>query len=308
MGAYRAHAAFIVQPYDGAKVSTPTPTFLVWLDGNELNAEVEISSSADHSDYGFTSDTSFCFPTTPFTEAHKFTCNAAIPLSPGTYYWLMTYEVYECQSVDYGFGPVPICGYNFHVSGPFAFTVGPAGSGLPLLGGPQPTESRNDPFYTQVADRITNGKTQAVDCWVGADWDNITADHGIPPGYVELGFVDTLLSPQEVELSPEVCANLDQLHYALPKPPASLAMATAVDTLAHESIHTFGVTDEATTECYAGQFIVSVAVQLGSTPKYARRLATLWWGNYRNEPDGYWSADCHNGGTLDLNKRTKVWP
>ncbi|MBX5474126.1 MAG: hypothetical protein IRZ20_03835 [Thermoleophilia bacterium] len=308
LGAGRAGATYIIQPHDGANVSTSSPTFLVWLDGNELNPEVEISTSPDHTDFGFIQDVSFCFPTVPWKEPHKYTCNSAFSLTPGTYYWLLTYETYGCRTIDYGYGSFQYCGYNFQVSGPFKFTVGPAGSGLPTRGGPADGQSRTDPFYTQIARTISRGMTQAVDCFVGADWETVTANHGIPPGYVELGFVDPLISPNEVELSPDVCTSLDLLHYQTPRAPANLDVAIAVDTLAHEAIHTLGIYDEAVTECYAGQEIAWTAMQLGAPYAYARRLASLWWANYRNEPPGYWTPDCRNNGRLDLNRRSKVWP
>src|SRR5262249_35125434 len=84
--------------------------------------------------------------------------------------------------------------------------------------------------------------------------------------------------------------------------------ATALQTLAHESIHLGGVVGfqlpnggaagdplaEAKAQCYGMQWLPYVAEQLGDTPDDALAIATYYWEvvypRYRGTQ--YWSADC----------------
>jgi hypothetical protein len=59
------------------------------------------------------------------------------------------------------------------------------------------------------------------------------------------------------------------------------------------------------------QFIEQTAVLLGANPAYGRALANLFWKDIYNGPDearSYRTPDCHNGGRLDLNPNSDVWP
>lgn len=125
-----ASAGFAVQPGDGSTVTTPYPSFLVYIGDGETLAEVQVSTSPDNNDFGFVSLKDLCFPTTPFGDAHKFSCKLSLPLSPGTYYWAYTYEAQSCKD----FSGFQYCGPTPQFSGPFRFTVGeptaPSGTSL----------------------------------------------------------------------------------------------------------------------------------------------------------------------------------
>jgi len=82
-------------------------------------------------------------------------------------------------------------------------------------------------------------------------------------------------------------------------------------TLAHESIHLANDQSEVNASCYGVQWVRYVAEQLGAAPDDARAIASYAWDRvyptYKNVP-GYWSADCRDGGPLDLDPASSLWP
>jgi hypothetical protein len=83
----------------------------------------------------------------------------------------------------------------------------------------------------------------------------------------------------------------------------------AAHTLAHEAFHLRGVQDEGVAECYALQNTAFVAERLGVATKAARNLqAWLFVKGYPNEPQEYHSADCYDGGPLDLRPQQTPFP
>ena len=85
--------------------------------------------------------------------------------------------------------------------------------------------------------------------------------------------------------------------------------AIALDVLAHESWHLEGNQNEAVTECYALQTVGFVATKLGSDNVQARGLARLvHLLVYPRMPGEYRSAECRDGGVLDLRPDSSAWP
>ena len=85
--------------------------------------------------------------------------------------------------------------------------------------------------------------------------------------------------------------------------------AIALDVLAHESWHLEGNQNEAVTECYAEQTVGFVATRLGSDDVQARGLARLvHLLVYPRMPGEYRSAECRDGGLLDLRRGSSAWP
>jgi hypothetical protein len=83
----------------------------------------------------------------------------------------------------------------------------------------------------------------------------------------------------------------------------------AAHTLAHEAFHLRGVQDEGITECYALQNTAFVAERLGVATPHARNVqAWLFVKGYPNEPEEYHSADCYDGGPLDLRPQSAQFP
>lgn len=99
-----------------------------------------------------------------------------------------------------------------------------------------------------------------------------------------------------------------------PLPTASPCYARSSDTiyailvLAHESYHTAGVRDEATTNCFAIQAMAWTAVQLGAPTDEAELLAQAMEALEPGQPSGYASAECHAGLRLDLHPETPAFP
>jgi hypothetical protein len=80
--------------------------------------------------------------------------------------------------------------------------------------------------------------------------------------------------------------------------------------LDHEAQHVRGVRDEAIAECNGMQAIDTAARALGRTGEEGRYLASLYWkSSYpKLEDPAYHSAECRDGGRLDLHPQSDVWP
>jgi hypothetical protein len=86
----------------------------------------------------------------------------------------------------------------------------------------------------------------------------------------------------------------------------------ALQTVSHESYHLLGFENEATAECYGMQSLWYVARRLGASVQESQAFAALYWRGYparRTSPHPeYWSAECRDGGKLDLRPATHAWP
>jgi len=86
-------------------------------------------------------------------------------------------------------------------------------------------------------------------------------------------------------------------------------LVAGIITLAHESWHLRGVTNEAQTQCYAVQSSELVALRLGVRPIGARAIADFVAARDAIAADGdYHSGQCRSGGAYDLHPETDVWP
>ena len=118
------------------------------------------------------------------------------------------------------------------------------------------------------------------------------------------------------DLSPETCKalrHLDRVDFTcLARGDCGFSQfqaAWAAHTLAHESFHLRGFSDEGVTECYALQNTAFVAEQLGVATEQARRLqALVYEKGYPNEPEEYHSSKCYDGGPLDLRPESRLFP
>jgi hypothetical protein len=90
-------------------------------------------------------------------------------------------------------------------------------------------------------------------------------------------------------------------------------VAQALETISHESYHLLGYRNEATAECYGLQSLWYSAVKLGATPDLGETLARLYAKamyparRTSGHPE-YWSAECRDGGKLDLRPASHAWP
>ena len=200
---------------------------------------------------------------------------------------------------------------------------------LLVIGEPPPVSSdptdvtRIDPRYGVAADRIlswgdtTGGAAPqhvSVRCYGEADWAPLAEEQRIfyPKFSVDdtIAFVVTQM-PQTVFLSPSVCSGLDSLEAGdRPTDEGSLLeLGTAVNALAHESVHLTGVLDEAVTECRSVQLIVEAAKTLGVDPSYGARMRDAYWNDaYPTLSSAYRTSECHDGSALDLDSTRHAFP
>ena len=86
----------------------------------------------------------------------------------------------------------------------------------------------------------------------------------------------------------------------------------ALATVAHESYHILGYSNEAQVECYGMQSIWFVANKLGASIAEAQAIASLYatqmYPRRRYQTPTYWSAECRDGGKLDLRPALARWP
>jgi hypothetical protein len=111
-------------------------------------------------------------------------------------------------------------------------------------------------------------------------------------------------------LAPERCNSLYRLAFE-DKVDSSLT-GRAIAVLAHEAWHLRGVRDEATTECYALQSGVELGRRLGLGEGTARQLMREQLAenalHAQGSPEYLVTADCRDGGALDLNPRSSSFP
>ena len=170
--------------------------------------------------------------------------------------------------------------------------------------------SHIDPALGRVAARLA-GRPVRVRCWYEADWSRLDAEsaalsgHGPNPG--DAGWTE--VGGSDIDIQAETCGELESLRE---RPHASRVRsevaADAVRILAHESQHAAGVSDEAIAECYGLQHVAEVAIDLGASSPDAAGLARTAWAAYPLEPSDYRSADCRDGGPLDLRPDDPHWP
>lgn len=104
-------------------------------------------------------------------------------------------------------------------------------------------------------------------------------------------------------------AGLDCLALAAHCPEAAENAAVAVNVLSHEAWHLRGVRDEAATQCYALQTNAETALRLGASADEARAIAAFVHRRVQPAlPADYQTADCRNGGPLDLHHDRTTWP
>jgi hypothetical protein len=111
------------------------------------------------------------------------------------------------------------------------------------------------------------------------------------------------------DLDEETCSELDRFSEGKTGQGEQAKVARALHVLAHESSHLAGVRDEAAADCYGLQRTAFVAESLGADPADAQRLARLALAERAiTAPTDYRSSECHDGGALDLDRASAVWP
>jgi hypothetical protein len=184
---------------------------------------------------------------------------------------------------------------------------GPPDDGpLPTRGG-MTTVSRIEPRFSKAAMLVTGGRRVEVRCWSVADWGGLILDQvlaGTSTGD------NAYVSPNDpkpqtrLHVDPLTCTDLARLTYRKEWTPASrnLALAIAVVDLTHGAQHIRGTSNERTAECWGIQRARIVARSLGLSLAEANQLVGVYWRReYRTLPASRRSAQCRQGGALDLN-------
>ena len=185
---------------------------------------------------------------------------------------------------------------------------------LPTIGG-RSAVSRIEPRFSAAASTLA-GKPVGVRCWNQVDWselDNQWRDW-TGTGLLAMKGYTRKSQPGTIHLSPLVCARLVSFTYLKARPTKRKAraredIAEALGTLAHEAQHLRGVEQEHEATCFGMQRVRPLARMLGATKDYAAVLAIRYWRDvYPDKPAANRSDDCRNGGALDLNPLTAIWP
>jgi hypothetical protein len=111
------------------------------------------------------------------------------------------------------------------------------------------------------------------------------------------------------ELNDKTCSTLSDFATGDTAAGDAGRVALALHVLAHESFHLAGVRNEAEADCYGLQRTALVAQELGADPVEARKLADLALvERAQTAPSEYRSPQCYDGGALDLDPGSTVWP
>jgi hypothetical protein len=184
---------------------------------------------------------------------------------------------------------------------------------LPTLGGITET-SRIEPLYTRIARDLT-GRDVEVRCWSEADWAERSKEvthwtrGKMRPGewtaYVSYDY-------ERANLSPAICRSLGRWAYERRWPEGRWGVYNfvwSIKVLAHETQHLKEIANEAKADCYGLQTMTEVAARLGIEDGRARWLANYAWHYiYPRARGEYWSAECRDGGELDIRRGSSIWP
>jgi len=111
------------------------------------------------------------------------------------------------------------------------------------------------------------------------------------------------------DLDEETCSTLDRFAEGKTGPQDGTKVARALHVLAHESSHLAGVRDEAAADCFGLQRTAVVAEALGADPAEGEHFARIALSERSvTAPSDYRSPECHDGGALDLDPASSVWP
>ncbi|MEJ7570103.1 MAG: hypothetical protein WKF41_17780 [Gaiellaceae bacterium] len=181
-------------------------------------------------------------------------------------------------------------------------------------------QSRVDSRYSEIASAIIKRYAELkgvkatdalVICWNQRDWNALSKTHANQFGDGLSNIAGYVMMPWNViNLSPKTCRELDRIVYQGGK--ASIAKSSwEISTLAHEALHVAGVSNEATTECYAMQLTTDAAQLLGESKAFGASVARDLYGNYpglKTSDPAYYTSKCKNGTPLDLRPGQVLFP
>ncbi|MDQ3161643.1 MAG: hypothetical protein M3Q92_02235 [Actinomycetota bacterium] len=144
-------------------------------------------------------------------------------------------------------------------------------------------------------------RTLAVGCWSEFDFAAVarSADFSTQDGDIHLAGFWLGRQPRWLHLAPSVCDAVQEL-LDTRRPTAERAFGLTVAL--HETLHAYGIANEAQTNCFAVQLVPFAARHAGmsrTSGDHLRRLAINV--TRRSSPPGYWSGGrCRDDGPWDL--------
>jgi hypothetical protein len=167
----------------------------------------------------------------------------------------------------------------------------------------QQNQRRNEHRLAEIASQIA-GRNVDVRC------PGLLARLADPSAHAGTVFFDEHGKPAGfTDLDEETCSELARFAEGKTGPDEDARVARAMHVLAHESSHLAGIRDEAAADCYGLQRTAFVAESLGADPAAAESLARLALAERAmTAPADYRSSECHDGGALDLDPASSVWP
>lgn len=332
--------SFTVTVDSGGYVQTPASLDLVvYLDAEDSSPFVWVSDSSTISPEGTPtgSNAGSCSGSSllPFGEPNKWVCRVStLLMQPGhTYYWWLDFRRQDPGS------PSP----TDRVSGPFSFSLVQQATPPPPVPTPPPPVVKDPPVdphapvstktiaaaATLPSATLFNGRRSikhttltrlvyrtmkqlglprqlAFACWNRSDWLSVLAAERAEPERGDSELLGFWLGrqPRWLHLAPGICTDVQGL-ISSKQPNARRAGALAA--VIHETLHAYGVVNEAQTNCWAVQLVPVFGWNLGLGMKRADYLGTLA-RNYVHKwaPAGYWNgARCRDGGTWDLFPNTR---
>ena len=337
-----AHAGYGVQPVGqtitvtasplGAIVSPERIDFLVYLDERDSDAFVWVSDSPVIGPYGTPAGSTVgscnSLGIRPWVEQGEHACSQNTSLlKPGkTYYWWLDYRRFEEGSTT----------PQKAISGPFAFAIA-AVPASPTPAAPTPvatppasapttrvsTKTYESAATLPTAKRYTGDRSikhqwltdviyetmkalrlprvLAIGCWSEFDFEAVatSADFVAHDDTTTLAGFWLGRQPRWLHLSPSVCGWIQGL-LDTKQPTATRAFGLTVAL--HETLHAYGIVNEAQTNCLAVQLVPVAARFVGMTAQGGDRLRRLAINvTRRSAPPGYWNAGrCRDGGDWDL--------
>ncbi len=148
-------------------------------------------------------------------------------------------------------------------------------------------------------------RTLAIGCWTDEDFDAVVRSANFvvhDDGTVIAGFW-LGKQPRWLHLAPSVCESIQGL---LDNRRPTVRRAFGLTVALHETLHAYGIVNEAQTNCFAVQLVPFAAHQIGLGPRRSDELRRLAVGEtQRTAPPGYWNPDrCRDGGEWDLLPKT----
>ena len=336
VGAGQASAGYGVAPANGqtfpvtvdssnAIESPRTIDLVVYLDTQDSAPHVWLSDSPAIDGSGTPAGGSVggCSVSTliPFGEQNKWVCRAPTQLlEPGkTYYWWLDFKRQDPGATV----------ATDRISGPFSFTLSDAerpqkpegpivdphtgvstktvGSAATLPGSSRYNGSRSikHTVLTTLVYRTMKSlgmpRQLAFACWNRSDWLSVLAAEGTTPTRGDSMLLGFWLGrqPRWLHLAPSVCADVQGL---LSSKRPNAPRAGALSTVIHETLHAYGLRNEAQTNCFAVQLVPIFGVNMGMPRSRATYMGTLARNFVRMyAPSGYWNRlNCRDGGVWDL--------